>query len=197
MTDPTELVPLIETLFDTIPVIVCVVVRTSVRVPVAVTEDDAVTVKLDIFELIPLLVILTVADEVLETVELRVIVRVPRGLFDVSELFDTVAVIVLVFEPSDRVKVADALGVLEAREADTVVVVVEVFEEDADLVYGVFEAWPVTLGALGLGAELTVTETENIAVEVAALSDRCADKLIEFLGLRLELRHEEDEDVGV
>ena len=38
MTDPTELVPLIETLFDTIPVIVCVVVRTSVRVPVAVTD---------------------------------------------------------------------------------------------------------------------------------------------------------------
>lgn len=30
-------VPLTEILFDTIPVIVCVVVRTSVRVPVAVT----------------------------------------------------------------------------------------------------------------------------------------------------------------
>ena len=33
-----------ETLFDTIPVIVCVMVKISVRVPVAVTEDDAVTV---------------------------------------------------------------------------------------------------------------------------------------------------------
>ena len=37
--DPTEdPVPLTEILFDTIPVIVCVVVLTSVRVPVAVTD---------------------------------------------------------------------------------------------------------------------------------------------------------------
>jgi hypothetical protein len=33
-----------ETLFDTIPVIVCVMVKISVRVPVAVTEDDELTV---------------------------------------------------------------------------------------------------------------------------------------------------------
>lgn len=153
--------------------------------------------EVDSFEVIPLLVILTVADDVFEIVELELIVGVLKELFDTSELLDTLAVIVLVFEPSDRVKVADTLGVLEAREADTVPVIDEVFEEDADLVYGVFEACPVTLGAVGLGAELTVTETENIAVELPALSDRCADKLIEFLGLRLELRHEEDEDVGV
>ena len=153
--------------------------------------------EVDSFDPIPLLVRVTVVDDVLETVELELIVRVPRGLFDTSELLDTLAVIVLVFEPSDRVKVADTLGVLEARDPDTVPVIDEVFEEDAECVPSVFEAWPVTLGALGLGAELTVTETENLAVEVAALSDRCADKLIEFLGLRLELRHEEDEDVGV
>jgi hypothetical protein len=71
VTEPTELTdPLVEILFDTIPVIVCVIVRISVRVPVAVTDDDAVTVKLAIFEPILLLVSVTLVDEVLELLEL-------------------------------------------------------------------------------------------------------------------------------
>jgi len=70
VTESTELTdPLVEILFDTIPVIVCVIVRISVRVPVAVTDDDAVTVVVEVFEPI-LLVILTLVDEVLELVEL-------------------------------------------------------------------------------------------------------------------------------
>ena len=90
--------------------------------------------ELDIFELITLLVIVTVADEVLETVELELIVRVPRGLLDTSEVPDTLPVILFVFEPTDLVTVAEALVLLEAREADTVVVVVDVFELDAEAV---------------------------------------------------------------
>lgn len=88
--------------------------------------------ELDIFELITLLVIVTVADEVLETVELELIVRVPTGLLDTSEVPDTLPVILFVIEPTDLVTVAEALVLLEAREADTVVVVVDVFELDAE-----------------------------------------------------------------
>lgn len=122
--------------------------------------------ELDIFELIPLLVILTVADELLETVELELIVRVPKGLLDTTELLDTVAVIVFVFEPSDDlVKVADALDVLEARDADTVVVVVEVFDDDAERVPIVCEACPVIENLpLGVSEDLRVFETDAVAV---------------------------------
>lgn len=90
--------------------------------------------ELHIFEGPPLLVIVTLADEVLETVELELIVRVPPGLLDTSEVPDTLPVILFVFEPTDLVTVAEALVLLEAREADTVVVVVEVFELDAEAV---------------------------------------------------------------
>ena len=90
--------------------------------------------------------------------------RVTRGLFDVSELAESVGVAVFVFEPSDRVKVADTLGVLEAREADTVPVIDEVFEEDTDLVYGVCEGLLLTLMALGLGAGVTVFEIYPVLV---------------------------------
>ena len=64
------MVPLPETLFDTIPVIVCVIVRISVRVPVAVTDDEAVTVEVEVLE--PLLLTLseTLAELVLDVVEL-------------------------------------------------------------------------------------------------------------------------------
>ena len=64
------MVPLPEILFDTIPVIVCVIVRISVRVPVAVTEDEAVTVEVEVLE--PLLLTLseTLAELVLDVVEL-------------------------------------------------------------------------------------------------------------------------------
>ena len=121
--------------------------------------------ELDIFELIPLLVILTVADEVLVTVELELIVRVPKGLLDTTELLDTVAVIVFVFEPTDLVKVADALDVLEARDADTVVVVVEVFDDDAERVPIVCEACPVIENLpLGVSEDLRVFETHAVAV---------------------------------
>ena len=44
--------------------------RTSVRVPVAVTDSDAVTVEVDNFDITLLLLSVTVADEVLEVVEL-------------------------------------------------------------------------------------------------------------------------------
>ena len=64
------MVPLPEILFDTIPVIVCVIVRISVRVPVAVTEDEAVTVEVEVLE--PLLLTLSdpLAELVLDVVEL-------------------------------------------------------------------------------------------------------------------------------
>ena len=121
--------------------------------------------ELDIFELIPLLVILTVADEVLVTVELELIVRVPKGLLDTTELLDTVAVIVFVFEPTDLVKVADALDVLEAREADTVVVVVEVFDDDAERVPIVCEACPVIENLpVVVSVDVRVFETHAVAV---------------------------------
>ena len=121
--------------------------------------------ELDIFELIPLLVILTVADDVLETVELELIVRVPKGLLDTTELLDTVAVIVFVFEPTDLVKVAEALDVLEARDADTVVVVVEVFDDDAERVPIVCEACPVIENlALVVSEDVRVFETDVVAV---------------------------------
>ena len=71
---------------------------------------------------------------------------------------------VFVFEPTDRVKVAEALDVLEAREADTVGEVDEVFENNADLVYGVFEGCAVILMALGLGAGVAVFEIYPVAV---------------------------------
>ena len=96
--------------------------------------------------------------------------------------------IVLVFEgTAERVKVADALDVLEARDADTVGDVDEVFEEDADIVYGVFEGCAVILMGLGLGAGVAVVG-ENVAVELmVVLGDRNPDMLIEFVGLVVEV----------
>ena len=48
--------------------------------------------------------------------------------------------IVVVFEPiAERVKVGEALDVLEAWDPETVGDADEVFEEDPDLVYGVCE----------------------------------------------------------
>lgn len=89
--------------------------------------------ELDIFDPPLLLDSVTVAELVLERVELDVIVRVPPGLLETSGLSDTLLLIVLVFELiAERVNVAEALVLLEAREADTVVVVVDVFELDAD-----------------------------------------------------------------
>ncbi len=59
---------------------------------------------------------------------------------------------------------AEALDVLEARDADMVGDVDEVFEEDADLVYGVFEACPVTLKTLLLIVVVTVFEMYPVLV---------------------------------
>ena len=156
--------------------------------------------KLDIFEAPLLLVILTVADEVLETVELELIVRDPRGLLDTTELPDTLAVIVLVFEPiDDLVKVAEALDVLEARDADTVVVVVEVFEEDAERVSSVCEGLPVIENLpLVVSEDVRVFETHAVTVEQAVvLSDRRPDKLIESVGLTVEVLQDEADGVIV
>jgi hypothetical protein len=55
------------------------------------------------------------AEDVLDVVELRVIVRVPRGLFDIIELAESVGVAVFVFEPTERVKVAEALEIGRAH----------------------------------------------------------------------------------
>ncbi len=94
----------------------------------------------------PLLDSVTVAELVLERVELELIVRVPPGLLEISEVPDTLPVILFVFEPIDLVTVAEALVLLEARDADKVGVVVEVFELDADLVpRDVCEGLPVEL----------------------------------------------------
>ena len=122
--------------------------------------------EVDIFEVIPLLVIVTVADEVLETVELELIVGVPRGLLDTTELLDTLAVIVLVLELiPERVKVAEALDVLEARDAVTVADVDEVFEEDAEVVCGVCEGLPVIENLpLVVSEDVRVFETDAVAV---------------------------------
>jgi len=89
-------------------------------------------VEVNIFEPMPLLDSVTVAELVLETVELELIVRVPPGLLEISEVPDTLPVIIFVFEPIDLVTVAEALVLLEARDADNVGVVVDVFELDAD-----------------------------------------------------------------
>jgi len=64
-----DIVPLPELLFDTIPVMVCVIVRISVRVPVAVTESEEVTVA-GVFEGIDDTVCVGLAEVVLEVVEL-------------------------------------------------------------------------------------------------------------------------------
>lgn len=93
---------------------VCVIVRISVRVPVAVTEDDDVTVLVEVFELLMLPVDVTVDEVVLDVVELCVIVRLARGLLDTSGVLVRIPLIVLVFDPRpERVKVGDALDVLE------------------------------------------------------------------------------------
>jgi hypothetical protein len=85
-----------------------------VRVPVAVTEDDDVTVLVEVFELLMLPVDVTVDEVVLDVVELCVIVRLARGLLDTSGVLVRIPLIVLVFDPRpERVKVGDALDVLE------------------------------------------------------------------------------------
>ncbi len=84
------------------------------RVPVAVTEDDDVTVLVEVFELLMLPVDVTVDEVVLDVVELCVIVRLARGLLDTSGVLVRIPLIVLVFDPRpERVKVGDALDVLE------------------------------------------------------------------------------------
>lgn len=93
---------------------VCVIVRISVRVPVAVTDDEDVTVLVEVFELLMLPVDVTVDEVVLDVVELCVIVRLARGLLDTSGVLVRIPLIVLVFDPRpERVKVGDALDVLE------------------------------------------------------------------------------------
>jgi hypothetical protein len=85
-----------------------------VRVPVAVTEDEDVTVLVEVFELLMLPVDVTVDEVVLDVVELCVIVRLARGLLDTSGVLVRIPLIVLVFDPRpERVKVGDALDVLE------------------------------------------------------------------------------------
>jgi len=85
-----------------------------VRVPVAVTEDEDVTVLVEVFELLMLPVDVTVDEVVLDVVELCVIIRLARGLLDTSGVLVRIPLIVLVFDPRpERVKVGDALDVLE------------------------------------------------------------------------------------
>ena len=124
--------------------------------------------EVNIFEPPPLLDSVTVAELVLETVELELIVRVPPGLLEISEVPDTLPVILFVIEPiDDLVRVAEALGVLEAGDADKVGVVVEVFEVDADLVpRDVCEGWCVELGwALVVRETVSVFEEHAVPVE--------------------------------
>jgi hypothetical protein len=122
-------------------------------------------VEVDSFDPILLLVILTVADEVFEPVEVELIVRLTTGLLDTTELPDTLAVIVLVFEPiDDLVKVVEALDVLEARDADTVVVVVELFEDNPERVPSVCEGWLVEVSTVLLIVVVTVFEMYPVLV---------------------------------
>ena len=121
--------------------------------------------EVDSFDPTLLLVILTVADEVFDPVEVELIVRLTTGLLDTTELPDTLAVIVLVFDPiDDLVKVADALDVLEARDADTVVVVVELFEDNPERVPSVCEGWLVEVSTLLLIVVVTVFEMYPVLV---------------------------------
>lgn len=121
--------------------------------------------EVDSFDPILLLVILTVADEVFEPVEVELIVRLTTGLLDTTELPDTLAVIVLVFEPiDDLVKVVEALDVLEARDADTVVVVVELFEDNPERVPSVCEGWLVEVSTVLLIVVVTVFEMYPVLV---------------------------------
>jgi hypothetical protein len=122
-------------------------------------------VEVDSFDPILLLVILTVADEVFDPVEVELIVRLTTGLLDTTELPDTLAVIVLVFDPiDDLVKVVEALDVLEARDADTVVVVVELFEDNPERVPSVCEGWLVEVSTLLLIVVVTVFEMYPVLV---------------------------------
>lgn len=76
-----------------------------------------------------------VAELVLEVVELCVRVRLAKLLLDTSELPDTLALIVLVFEPTeDRVNLAEELGVLDGSDAEPLGDAVAVFEMVEDLV---------------------------------------------------------------
>lgn len=121
--------------------------------------------EVDSFDPILLLVILTVADEVFDPVEVELIVRLTTGLLDTTELPDTLAVIVLVFDPiDDLVKVVEALDVLEARDADTVVVVVELFEDNPERVPSVCEGWLVEVSTLLLIVVVTVFEMYPVLV---------------------------------
>lgn len=71
---------------------------------------------------------------------------------------------VFVFEPTDRVRVAEALDVLEAREADTVAEVDEVFEDNAERVPSVCDGWLVELRTLLLIVLVIVFEIYPVAV---------------------------------
>jgi len=130
-----DIVPLAETLFDTIPEIVCVMVRISVRVPVDVTVDDAVIVFLELFEPIGLTVAVTVAEDVLERVELELLVELPPALLVIRGLLEALAVGVLVFDGAvERDSVPEAVFVFDAYDAETVGEVVDVFEVEIDFV---------------------------------------------------------------
>ena len=107
----------------------------------------------------------------------------------------------LVFELiADRVKVAEALDVLEARDADAVADVVELFELDTDFVpKRVCVDSPVLLiFPLVVREGVSVVEGHTVPVKLLmALVDRKPDPLIEPVGLVVDVLHEEAEGVTV
>ena len=101
---------------------------------------------------------------------------------------------------ADRVKVAEALDVLEAREADAVADVVELFELDSDFVpKRVCVDSPVLLiFPLVVREGVSVVEGHTVPVKLLmALVDRKPDPLIEPVGLVVDVLHEEAEGVTV
>ena len=107
----------------------------------------------------------------------------------------------LVFEArADRVKVAEALDVLEARDAEAVADVVELFELDTDFVpKRVCVDSPVLLiFPLVVREGVSVVEEQTVPVKLLmALFDRKPDPLIEPVGLVVDVLHEEADGVTV
>jgi len=102
---------------------------------VAVTDDEAVTVEVEVFDRLEVLVFVTVADGVLDTIELLVVVTLLPALLVIRGLPEELAVGVLVFDGAEeRDGVVEAVFVFEARDAEKVGVVVDVFELDTDFV---------------------------------------------------------------
>lgn len=128
-------------------------------------------------------------------------VRVFRELLDITGDADTLALIMFVFELiPDRVKVAEALGVLEARDTELVGDVVELFELDADFVpKTVCVDSPVLLiFPVAVKEPVSVFEKELVPVDVLiAVADLRADMLRESVGLFVDVLHEEAEGVTV